>query len=127
MRSSSVESAILETLQEESGHLTAKEVLESIRPRLPAVNPSTIYRALERLAAAGHISVSDIGQGAVVYEIVHDEPHHHLVCQACGKIVKLEPEAVEAFLQGIGQKSGYQVTTNHLVLFGICPHCREKG
>ncbi len=62
MRSSSVDAAILDVLSAHApGHLTAAEVYERIQPRLPAVNPSTVYRALERLAKSGRISVSDMG------------------------------------------------------------------
>ena len=84
MRASSVEQIILETLAQERSHLTAHLVYEQIRARLPAVNPSTVYRALERLANAGKISVSDLGTGAEVYESMNDVMHHHLVCQIGG-------------------------------------------
>ncbi len=124
MRASSVETIILDTLGCENCHLTASEVLKLVRPRLPAINTSTVYRALDRLAASGKISVSDIGQGAVVYEIVNEHSHHHLVCQNCKRLLILENDAVERFLGEIAQISNYQITTNHLVIFGICPDCQ---
>lgn len=126
MRASSVESIIIETLDCENCHLTAKEILEQIQPQLPAVNPSTVYRALERLATAGKISVSDIGHGAAVYEIVHATPHHHLACQQCGQIYSLDRALVDHFLKDVYQSSGFKVTTNHLVIFGICPDCQSN-
>lgn len=49
MRASSVDQIIIETLSKEHAHLTSLQVFEEIRLRLPAVNQSTVYRALERL------------------------------------------------------------------------------
>jgi len=61
MRSSSVDFYILDTLKKERSHLTSHEVFSRIQGQLPAVNPSTVYRALDRLVKAGKISVSDMG------------------------------------------------------------------
>jgi Fur family ferric uptake transcriptional regulator len=86
-----------------------------------------VYRALDRLVTAGKISVSDIGQGAAVYEQVRSHLHHHLVCQNCGQIENLDRAIVGDFLQKISQGSAYQVTTNHLVIFGICSRCQQES
>jgi|WetSurMetagenome_2_1015567.scaffolds.fasta_scaffold112132_2 Fur family transcriptional regulator, ferric uptake regulator len=123
MRASSVEQIILETLSKEHAHLTSHQVYEDIRLRLPAVNPSTVYRALERLANQGRISVSDMGTGAAVYEALTDGLHHHLVCQKCGHVFTLGDEEVSEFFAAIQQKNKFQIVTNHLILFGMCETC----
>lgn len=125
MRASNVNQFILETLGEGQGHLTAQQVYERIRTRLPAVNPSTIYRALERLARAGKISISDIGTGAAVYELAAGELHHHLVCQGCGNMFTVEDHAIRPLFQQIEREQQFQVVTNHLILFGYCRDCRK--
>lgn len=124
MRSSSVNHMILETLAHSSVHLTAQQVYETLRPRLPAVNASTVYRALERLANAGLVSVSDMGLGATVYEAVGEEKHHHLVCQNCHTVVTIDSQAVKNLFETLESQQGFQVITNHLVLFGLCPDCQ---
>lgn len=127
MRASSIHTAILELLETSSpGHLPANEIYEQIRRRLPAVNPSSVYRALERLSRAGLISISDMGVGASVYEFVAQEKHHHLVCQNCGATFTLPNELVRGFFQQVDSTAGFSVTTNHLVLFGLCTNC-QKG
>jgi Fur family ferric uptake transcriptional regulator len=125
MRSSSTELLILDLLNKEKAHLTALEVYEYLRDRLPAVNPSTIYRALERLANQGKVSISDMGIGSAVFESVEQEIHHHLVCQKCGQIITLEHQDVDDFFAGIQRKNHFQIVTNHLILFGICERCQE--
>jgi Fe2+ or Zn2+ uptake regulation protein len=124
MRASSVDQIILETLSQEHLHLTSHQVYEEIRNRLPAVNPSTVYRALDRLVSQGKISVSDMGTGASVYETLADGVHHHLVCEKCGTVMTADSEEIEALFAAIAEKQHFKVLTNHLVLFGICEKCQ---
>ncbi len=124
MRASSVDQIILETLIKEHAHLTSHQVYEEIRGRLPAVNPSTVYRALERLANSGKVSVSDMGTGSAVYEYMSDGVHHHLVCQKCGAVMTIGHEEVENFFASVYQTNRFVVATNHLILFGTCAGCQ---
>ncbi len=126
MKTSSVDLIILESLSKEHAHLTSNAIYEQIRSRLPAVNPSTVYRSLERLANSGKVSVSDMGTGSAVYEKVTEGLHHHLVCQSCGKVVTVEHEEVSAFFSEIQKTYNFQVITNHLILFGLCAECKAK-
>ena len=126
MRSSSVDFYILDALKNEHCHLTSHEVFVEIQRQLPAVNPSTVYRALERLAKAGKVSVSDMGSGSEVYESIEGEIHHHLVCQGCGKVITINHQEVDEFFHQLEKTHQYKITTNHLVLFGICKDCQEK-
>lgn len=128
MKSSAVQQFILELLREEHAHFSAQEVYAHLKPRLPSVNPSTVYRALERLTNTGEISVSDMGMGAAVYEAVGSSPHHHLVCQGCHRVITLDNEVVQPLFERVEGQFGYQLITNHLILFGYCPAClAEQG
>jgi Fur family ferric uptake transcriptional regulator len=124
MRTSSVDQVILDVLADEHHHLTAQEVFEHIRERMPAVNSSTIYRSLDRLAAEGKISVSDMGKGAMVFESVADGMHHHLVCQNCGNSFTVDHHLVGGFFAQVQEKYHFEVLTNHLILFGVCQNCQ---
>ena len=125
-KASSVQQFILELLQGEHAHFTAQEVYSHLKPRLPSVNPSTVYRALERLTNNGDISVSDMGTGAAVYELVGSSPHHHLVCQGCQRVITLDNDIVKPLFDQIEEHFGYVLTTNHLILFGYCPGCSAE-
>ncbi len=129
MSASSVEKLIIELFNDhpsQDAHFTAAEVFNHLKPQLPAVNPSTIYRALERMAHAGKISVSDMGTGSAVYEMVGRERHHHLVCQECGKILTIGDKAVACLFEKLHNENNFEILTNHLILFGTCQECRQK-
>lgn len=127
MRASSVDQIILETLAKKHVHLTCNQVYEAICTRLPAVNPSTVYRSLERLAKTGKISVSDMGTGSAVYEALVDGVHHHLVCQKCGQVMTIDEKDVGDFFAMVQQKNQFRVITNHLILFGVCKVCQRSN
>jgi Fur family ferric uptake transcriptional regulator len=84
-----------------------------------------VYRALERLAKHGSVSVSDMGTGAAVYESLLEGMHHHLVCQTCGHVEMIDQDTVNQFFSSVEAESQFQVSTNHLILFGICGQCRK--
>jgi len=127
MRTSSVEQVILEILSVEHTHLTSLQIYELMRERFPALNQSTVYRALERMARDGRISVSDMGTGSSVYEGVTHDRHHHLVCQNCGAILTIHDDEVSRFFAGLQDHYHFTIATNHLVLFGTCENCQQKS
>jgi Fur family ferric uptake transcriptional regulator len=127
VKTSSVDQVILEVLNIRSCHCTSQELYNLIKSRLPAVNQSTVYRSLERLVNQGKVSVSDIGIGALVYELVGKGLHHHLVCQECHGIFDLSNDEVAVFFNRVEAVSQFQITTNHLILYGICPDCLKRN
>lgn len=123
-RATSTDVAILQALHPERKHLTSKQIHAAVRKRLPAISLVTVYRALERLARAGQVSISDMGTGAVVYARITESLHHHLICQDCGGIMTIEHAEVGRWFAALGRRHGFKVTTNHLVLFGLCAGCQ---
>jgi Fe2+ or Zn2+ uptake regulation protein len=117
---------IFETLEANQTHMTAYQVFEAVKPNLPSLNMSTVYRSLEYLTHKGLISVADVGAVMPVYEVVSNT-HHHLVCQSCGNILLLDHEQVKGFFNHISQEYKFTIQTNHLILFGLCENCRESN
>ncbi len=127
MKTSSVDQIIVELLDQTQCHCSSQQVYESIKSRLPAVNRSTVYRSLDRLINQGKISVSDIGTGSLVYELVNDGLHHHLVCQQCHHIIEISNDEISRLFSTIEKESRFQIVTNHLILYGICPQCQDHN
>jgi Fur family ferric uptake transcriptional regulator len=126
MKTSSVDQIIIEIIEKEETHLTSQQIFERLRTHLPVVNRSTVYRSLDRLAENGRISISDMGMGASVYELVSNGMHHHLICQQCHQTILIPLEDVAKFFSKVELMSKYQITTNHLILYGICDACISK-
>ena len=124
-RLTSARRIILETLEQSREHMMVQQIMEAVKPRLPSLSLSTVCRALDYLCQTGQASASDMGGGCPVYEYVAEHPHHHLICQRCQQLLPLDDEVVNRFFRGVQRAEGFTVTTNHLVLFGVCPACQE--
>ncbi len=116
---------ILEAVRAGKGHSTPEQVYNRVARKAPALNRATVYRTLEFLAEQHLIASADVGTGGKVYEIAGEAPHHHLVCEKCGKIEQIDHAMLDRSFKQIEKEHEFKVTTNHLALFGLCSACRK--
>jgi Fe2+ or Zn2+ uptake regulation protein len=114
---------ILEQIEARHDHVTAEMVYEQLKPGMPELSLSTVYRNLKTLADEGKVSVSDLGTG-LVYEAVARVPHHHLVCLRCSRVQNLDHAVVQPFFASV-EAGGFRVATTHLILYGYCDQCQK--
>jgi len=81
--------AILGRLRDTPGHLFPADVFTRVRPGLPGVTETTVYRKLECLARNGMVASTQSGDGHLVHEIAGHE-HHRVLCRACGRSVEID-------------------------------------
>lgn len=108
-------------------HLTAEEVAERVRARLPQVNPSTVYRTLDTLVEEGLVVRTDLGADRAYFEPTHEHRHHHLVCESCGTVRHVHDEALESLGDRLARSSGFRLGDRELTLFGFCERCAADG
>lgn len=118
---------ILEAVRAGKGHSTPEQVYNRVIRKAPALNRATVYRTLEFLAEQHLITSADVGTGGKVYEIAGEQPHHHLVCENCGKVEQINHSIMERAFKQIEREHGFKVTTDHLALFGLCKDCRSES
>lgn len=122
---------IVEAIAHANGHVTAEEIYAQVKERTRYVNLATVYRTLELLKALHLVSAIDTGEGRVHYELAGNQPHHHLVCEACGQALELDQDLLVPLEQELCKRYGFQMNLDHLALFGLCPQCqkpkRKKG
>lgn len=117
---------ILQALCELEGHASAEEVYDRVTLHRRDVDLSTVYRTLETLHDLEIVSQTDLGHGCTEYEIVGEQPHHHLVCQHCGRMIELDDAYLASVVESIRQDFGFVPTSSHFAIFGICRACRGK-
>ncbi len=115
---------ILDALCALGGHVTVAELYERVHGRYPAIDRSTVYRALDFFGALGLVTSADVG-GAAVYEIAadHDGPHHHLVCTDCGHIDHAPNDAFDALAVRLRDAYGFAADIDNLTIQGRCREC----
>lgn len=117
---------ILDSICEGGGHTTLEEIQARVQARDPGVNLSTIYRTLDFLCELRLVVAAEVNGGRVVYEIASVQPHHHLACRRCGKMVQIDHGEVSAFFARLEEQHGYHIDMNHLTLTGLCEDCRSR-
>ena len=114
---------ILAAVRESGGHVTAVAVYDHIRTKLPSLNQATVYRTLDFLCELRLIAKAEI-HGQVVYEVVQEERHHHLVCRQCGLVEELADHHLNELSQHLLTEHGFKAEVDHLAIPGLCAHCQ---
>lgn len=116
--------AVLGVIRESEEHLTASEIFERARRRLPSISYATVYNSLKYLRTAGLVSEVQFGNGASRYDR-ETERHDHAICTDCGKLVDFDLKLSTELLRTAARRSQFKAESIHLTLRGICPDCRS--
>lgn len=103
-------------------HPTAEAVHAAVVADMPTVSLRTVYATLHELAALGEISELDLGTGSARFD-PNLEPHHHLVCDRCGRIHDVEA-SVASVRPPDDLGFGFEVSDTQIVFRGRCASCR---
>jgi Fe2+ or Zn2+ uptake regulation protein len=114
--------AVLQVIRETDAHLTAGEVFEAARRRLPSISYATVYNSLRYLTEAGMVREINQGKGASRYDR-EMERHDHAVCTMCGKLVDFDLPATTELMRAAARRSRFKPESVHLTLRGVCPDC----
>lgn len=125
--------AILGMLQSTTEHPSAQGIYDKLKPRIPNLSLGTVYRNITIFLHEGLAASVGVVDGEERFDGVV-EPHPHLVCSRCGRVMDLPcPEAHIAqavILTGSrppeSPESGdFTVDYRKTVFYGLCGDCRN--
>ncbi|HTZ34877.1 MAG TPA: transcriptional repressor [Stellaceae bacterium] len=118
-----VSAAILELMHERHHHAWTLEDLQgALTGRLVAADFSSVFRAAEKLAAAGLVRKIVLDDGRARFEL-SDAHHDHLYCTACGELVPVPCLIARGDFAALERDAGIAIRDHHLVLSGLCRTC----
>jgi Fur family peroxide stress response transcriptional regulator len=106
-------------------HPTADQVYEAVRGRLPGLSRTTVYRVLEALVDAGLARKVSHAGGVARFDPMTGR-HHHLACEACGRLVDLEDALVPPLRLPDTIGTGFHIKDYSVSFTGTCPACAKK-
>lgn len=116
--------SVVSAMSASSGHhLTAGDLLARIRLDDPRFHESTVYRTLERLVDAGVVTRIDADGGPVVYHLMVDAPHHHVVCERCGLVTGVPADLLDGVAVRLSADHGFELRPDAVTLPGRCVQC----
>jgi Fur family ferric uptake transcriptional regulator len=114
-------------IAQQRGHFTAEDLLRSSRRQRAGLGRATVFRSLELLASLDLVERVDLPTGEHAYVSCEPAHHHHLVCSNCGRAVGVEEGDLDTALREIGRRTGYQIDSHRLEIFGVCATCRHAA
>jgi Fe2+ or Zn2+ uptake regulation protein len=118
--------SIFRALSSSTEHPTAESVYAAVSADMPTISLRTVYQTLNDLAAMGELSSLDVGTGSTRFD-PNLEPHHHLVCDVCGRIEDLHVEFPGVAVPEPTQTKGFEVTATEIVFRGRCAACASSA
>lgn len=115
--------AIMEYLQGNEEHPSASDIYRAVSKRFPTMSLATVYNTLKALRTRDSLLELGIDPDKKRFD-PNTEPHHHLICTKCRRIVDIRSE----FNIGLSdsEKHGFEITGNHVDFYGVCPACSQK-
>lgn len=117
---------LVRLIADSQGHPNAAQIYERIRLRFPTMSQATVYKTLALLKEIGQVLEIDL-HGDSHYDGHRPQPHPHLVCTQCSRIVDGELELDPLEIRQVEQASGYRITHPQITFYGLCPQCRSKS
>jgi Fur family ferric uptake transcriptional regulator len=116
---------IIRVLCEADHHLTVEDVHHRLAENDIEVDEATVYRTLQWLKENEAVSQTDIGQGADVYCLIGDQPHHHLICLSCNHIIDVSDDLFADMREMLMEKYHFAPRIDHFAIFGLCGECQS--
>ena len=108
------------------GHPSASQLYAKIQRQFPTMSQATVYKTLTLLKEMKQVLEIDLRDDSH-YDGNRPQPHPHLICMKCNKImdgeISLDPES----LQKLEQVSGFKILRPQISLYGLCPDCNKEG
>jgi len=107
-------------------HPTADQIYDAVRGRLPGLSRTTVYRVLETLVDSGLARQVHHAGGVARFDPM-TERHHHLVCEACGRLADLDDRVVPPLRLPDSAGAGFRIKDYSVSFTGLCAACARKG
>ena len=114
--------ALVTALVGSEAHVTADDLATAVQARHPEVHRSTIYRTLDALERLGVVDHVHLGHGRAVYHLA-DDPHQHLVCEACGVVVEVPDTLFADLAAEVEARYRFRIRPKHFAVPGRCSDC----
>ncbi len=105
------------------GHPSATALFEQIKKRFPTISQATVYKTLALLKEMNQVLEIDL-HGDSHYDGNRPDPHPHLVCIKCGRIMDGDYEIDQSALRKLEMASGFQIKSQQINFLGLCAVCR---
>jgi len=118
--------AVLRAIAGTSGYFTPQELHGDLKKKHPGLGLVTVYRTLSMLTGAGLVCQIESTGKSHIYARRSSAHHHHLVCQACARVVDFNDCELDGLAKRLGRQTGFAIEGHNLEFQGLCRDCRPR-
>ncbi len=107
-------------------HPSAAQLYAKIKTRFPTMSHATVYKTLALLKEMNQVLEIDLRDDSH-YDGNRPNPHSHLICMKCNKIVDGDLEFDLTSIKKLEKTSGFQIVRPQIAFYGLCPDCRRDS
>ncbi len=108
------------------GHPSASQLYTQIKRQFPTISHATVYKTLTLLKEMNQVFEIDLRNDSH-YDGNRPQPHPHLICTGCNKIMDAEVSLDQESLRSLEQVSGYKILRPQIALYGLCADCKGES
>ena len=108
------------------GHPSAAQLYARIKRQFPTMSHATVYKTLALLKDMGQVLEIDLRDDSH-YDGNRPQPHPHLICIKCNKIIDGEADLDPSAIRKLEQASGYKILRFQVSFYGLCSDCKQSS
>jgi Fur family ferric uptake transcriptional regulator len=118
---------LLRAVMHNDEHFEAEQLLLQLRQAGSRVAKATIYRTLPLLVSCGIVKAVQFSNDRVHYEHTYgQDPHDHMVCRRCGRIIEFDSSDVDRLRTAIAARHAFYAVSHRLQIMGLCQQCVQN-
>jgi Fur family ferric uptake transcriptional regulator len=115
---------LLSAVMHNDEHFEAEQLFLGLRQQGSRVGKATVYRTLKLLVACGIVKEVHFSNKQVHYEHTYgQDPHDHMICRRCGRIVEFDAGEVVRLRTTIAVNRKFHPLSHRFQIVGLCETC----
>jgi Fur family transcriptional regulator, peroxide stress response regulator len=120
--------ALARVLSVSEGHPNVEKIFERLQDSFPTMSLATVYSNVMLFKSFGEVLELGFPDGSNRYDGNKPNPHPHVICIKCKKIVDLDLDSLDEMKKEVALETNFEILNHRLDFFGICSNCMaEKG
>jgi Fur family ferric uptake transcriptional regulator len=103
--------------------LTMYELYDLVKGRLDRASLYRIITAYEKLGVVSRINIG--WKYKIELSDTFAGHHHHLTCIKCSRIIPINEDELETFIEGLASAHAFKPTDHQIELQGYCQTCQK--
>ncbi len=107
-------------------HVTVDELYTKVREADRSVGYATVWRNLKLICKVGLAEEVNLGDGVTRYDRITREPHGHLFCLGCKRLIEFETTDLVPILTAVASAKRFKPDGFKIEILGYCDKCQAE-